>query len=63
MCSLFLDNGFIRVVAQLHLSYSIALSSHYPLHNVEVKPYMGLALRGGNLARRWIHTDDYRIVI
>uniref|UniRef100_UPI0009AEE4D5 hypothetical protein n=1 Tax=Salmonella enterica TaxID=28901 RepID=UPI0009AEE4D5 len=37
--------------------------SHYPLHNVEVKPYVGLAYVGQFGEEMDFHTDDYRIVI
>ncbi len=59
-CPLFRDNGlypvgykFIFIFFLQHRSIS-----HYPLHNVEVKPYVGQF--GEEMD---FHTDDYRIVI
>ncbi|EAN2945356.1 hypothetical protein DSQ53_19305 [Salmonella enterica] len=55
---LFLDNGLYPGQVQIHLFLTASLHLTHPLHNVEVKPYVGQF--GEEMD---FHTDDYRIVI
>ncbi|ACF88892.1 hypothetical protein EH264_19480 [Salmonella enterica] len=57
-CPLFLDNGLYPGQVQIHLFLTASLHLTHPLHNVEVKPYVGQF--GEEMD---FHTDDYRIVI
>ncbi|EDA4454571.1 hypothetical protein F8796_12105 [Salmonella enterica] len=57
-CPLFLGNGLYPGQVQIHLFLTASLHLIHPLHNVEVKPYVGQF--GEEMD---FHTDDYRIVI
>ncbi|ECG9873234.1 hypothetical protein FO403_15250 [Salmonella enterica subsp. enterica serovar Give] len=57
-CPLFLDNGLYPGQVQIHRFLTASLHLTHPLHNVEVKPYVGQF--GEEMD---FHTDDYRIVI
>ncbi|EDJ1002155.1 hypothetical protein GE856_16275 [Salmonella enterica] len=64
-CPLFLDNGLYPGQVQIHLHLFLTASHHphYPLYNIKVKPYVGLAYVGQFGEEMDFHTDDYRIVI